>query len=107
MEPILIIVTALALALAVAMTIVVVVMLKQEKARSDARIEALTAMAGDAYVPPVGPVRSTAASFTKPVRPSRVPVQPTPRVASEPITLRENAASPADDDLEIRSSIAG
>jgi hypothetical protein len=107
MEPILIIVTALALALAVAMAIVVVVMLKQEKARSDARIEALSAMAGDLYVPPADPVRSTAVSFTEPVRASQVPVQSTPRVAPEPITLRENVVSPVDDDLEIRSSIAG
>src|SRR4051812_26811615 len=108
MEPILIIVTALALALAVAMAIVVVVMLKQEKARSDARIEALSAFAGDLYVPPAEPVRSTAASFAEPVRPARVPAQPAPRVAPEPITLRENVVSPVDDDdLEIRSSIAG
>ena len=108
MEPILIIVTALALALAVAMAIVVVVMLKQEKARSDARIEALSAMAGDLYIPPADPVRSTSVSFTEPVRASQVPVQSTPRVAPEPMTLRENVVSPVDDDdLEIRSSIAG
>jgi hypothetical protein len=106
MEPILIIVTALALALAVAMAIVVVVLLKQERARSDARIEALSAMAGELYAAPAEPLRSAAPSFVDPVRLSPAPVQPAARAAIEPITPRESVPSPADD-LEIRSSIAG
>jgi hypothetical protein len=106
MEPILIIVTALALGLAVAMAIVVVVMLKQERARSDARIEALSAMAGEFVAAPPEPLRSPEPASTEPVRPARLPVPPAVRAAAEPITLRDTVPQPADD-LEIRSSVVG
>lgn len=93
MEPILIAVTAVALAIAVAMAVVVMTMLRHERARSDARIEALSAMAGEPVAPSPQPLRTV---------PSR---REPARIVGEPIVSNEPAATA--DDLEIRPVVAG
>ena len=86
MDTILIIVTALALVMAAAMAVVVVTMLRYERARSDARVEALSALAAE-------PVHAYE------LRP------PASRKVSEPIVRREVAPRLVDD-LEIRPSVS-
>src|SRR4051812_19549155 len=124
MEPILIVVTALALAMAAAMAVVVVTMLRHERARSDARIEALSALAAEA-VPAAGePGRASThfapdqvAQWRDAVRPSLEsspslePAPASPRIVAEPIALGGTPSSRIDDvdvdDFEIRPSAAG
>src|SRR4051812_43279380 len=122
MEPILIVVTALALAMAAAMTVVVVTMLRHERARSDARIEALSALAAETMPTASEPrpasthfAAGQVAQWSEAVRPAREssaslePAHPSPRVVPEPIAIRETIAPPVPEleDLEIRSSVAG
>jgi hypothetical protein len=121
METILIVVTALAVAMAAAMAVVVVTMLRHERARSDARIEALSALAA---VEPAAAEQLRAsthfsaeqiAQWRDGVRPpgesspSFEPAHPTPRIVAEPIAIRETTLSTIDevDDFEIRPSVAG
>ncbi len=97
MQIILIVVTAIALAIAAGMAVVVVTMLRHERARSDARIEALNALAGEPII-------------NEAVRPSREPIHAPresirpARVVAEPLTLEETTDV---DDLEIRPGVAG
>jgi hypothetical protein len=121
MVTILIVVTALALAIAAGMAVVVVTMLRHERARSDARIEALGALA--AAEPTVtAPLRASThfspeqvAQWRDGVRPSQEsssslePAYPAPRIVAEPIAIRETTASTIDevDDFDIRPSVAG
>lgn len=123
METILIVVTAFALAMAAGMAVVVVTMLRHERARSDARIEALSALAAEsgpaAAEPPRASVHFAAeqvAQWREAVRPSPEPSAPvaesprrSPRIVAEPIAIRETASSIPDDvdDFEIRPSVAG
>jgi hypothetical protein len=121
MVTILIVVTALALALAAGMAVVVVTMLRHERARSDARIEALSVLAA-AEPTAAEPVRASAhfsadqiAQWREGVPPpgestsSFEPAHPAPRIVAEPIAIRETASSTSDevDDFEIRPSVAG
>jgi hypothetical protein len=130
MEPILIAVTVLALAVAAAMAVVVVTMLRHERARSDARIQALSAFAAETVPAAEEPGRASThfapeqvAQWRDAVRPSIGPSpsfepgRPSPRIVAEPIAIRETAASRIDDigldgdadvdDLQIRPSVAG
>jgi hypothetical protein len=126
MEPILIVITALALAMAGAMAVVVVTMLRHERARSDARIEALSALAAEPVPAAGAPERASThfapdqvAQWRDAVRPSREsspslePAHSSPRIVTEPIAIRETPASTIDDvdvdvdDFEIRPSVAG
>src|SRR5436190_2634850 len=122
MEPILIVVTALALAIAAAMAVVVVTMLRHEKARSDARIEALSALAAEAVPTAAEPRHALThfpadqvAEWREAVRPSREsspspePAHQSPRIVAEPIAIRETTPATIDDvdDFEIRPSVAG
>jgi hypothetical protein len=121
METILIVVTALALAMAAGMAVVVVTMLRHERARSDARIEALSTLAA-AEPTASEPLRASPhfsaeqiAQWREGTRPSREsssslePAHPAPRIIAEPIAIRETTSSTIDevDDFEIRPSVAG
>jgi hypothetical protein len=128
MEPILIVITAVALAMVAAMVVVVVTILRHERARSEARIEALNALAAETQ-PTAAETRHASTHFAadqvaqwrEAVRPSREsspslePAQPSPRIVAEPVALRETTSSTIDDidvdvdvdDLEIRPSAAG
>ena len=121
MEPILIVVTALALALAAAMAVVVVTMLRHERARSDARIEALSALAGETGPTTAEPSRASThfaaeqlAQWREAARPSRESaptvqaVHPSPRFVAAPTAVRETPSSTIDDvdDFEIRPAFA-
>ena len=86
MDTILIVVTALALTMAAAMAVVVATMLRHERARSEARVEVLNALAAE------------------PVRASEAPL-PASRMVSPSVVREERAARPMDD-LEIRPSLA-
>ena len=101
METILIVVTALAVAIAAGMAVVVVTMLRHERARSEARIEALSALAAESVPTSTEPVRGSThfaadqvAQWREAVRPSREtspsiePARPSPRVVAEPIVMR-------------------
>jgi hypothetical protein len=121
MNTILIVVTALALALAAGMAVVVVTMLRHERARSEARIEALSALAaepGDI----VQPVRASThfapdqvAQWREAVRPSRESTSPLDdashptRIIADRIAIPDASPSKLDDvdDFEIRPSVAG
>jgi len=130
MEPILIVVTVLALAIAAAMAVVVVTMLRHERARSDARIEALSALAAEPVLAAEEPGSASThfapdqvAQWRDAVRPSieaspsLEPARPSSRIVAEPIAIRETPASRIDDidldadgdvdDLQIRPSVAG
>jgi len=116
MEPILIVVTALALAMAAVMAVVVVTMLRHERARSDARIESLTALAAEPVLTAAEPPRASTHFAADQVAEWRagVSARPAPRVVAEPITIRETPSSTidyvgvdGDDDFEIRPSVAG
>jgi hypothetical protein len=96
MDTILLTVTALSLAMAASMTLIVVKLLRQERARSEARVAALGALASDAAIDP-------AIRPATPV-PRRLDVEPV--VSGQP---RARRSVPLDD-LEIRpsgSAIAG
>ena len=97
MDTILIVITALALAMAAGLAVVVAAMLRNERARHAARVEALSALAGepggvqfDAVPPALKAPRWAAAG-------SRV---------EEPMVMREPAIR-ADNELEIRPAVAG
>ncbi len=120
METILIVVTALALAMAAGMAVVVVTMLRHQRARSDARIEALSALAAAEPTAPEPLRESTHFSAEqiaqwRDARPSREsnsslePAYPAPRIIAEPIAIHETTAATIDevDDFEIRPSVAG
>ena len=121
METILIVITAVALAIAAGMAVVVVTMLRHERARSDARIEALSALAAETVPTAAEPLRASThfapeqvAQWREAVhsRESSSPVEPehrSPRIIAEPIAIRETNASPSNDvdDFEIRPSVAG
>jgi hypothetical protein len=95
MDTILLAVTVLSLAMAAGMAILVVAVLRQDRARSNARIAALGAMAGD---PVNDPARAAATVRPRTAAPPAVTVQPR---RSQAATL---------DDLEIRpmeSAVAG
>jgi hypothetical protein len=101
MDTILIAVTALALAMAAGMAIVVATLLRQERARSEARVAVLGEMAADAIDPT--PARHADAASVR--HPSIAP----------PMSLPSRAASAAAavsvprtiDDLEIRPAVNG
>ena len=115
----LIVVTALALILAAGMAVAVVTMLRHERARSEARIEALSALAYETgptiAEPRHGSTHFSAEQWREGVRPapeSAPALEPTyssPRIVAEPIAIRETAPSAIDevDDFEIRPSVAG
>ena len=124
MESILIVVTALAVAMAAGMAVVVVTMLRHERARSEARIEALSALAGEASPMAAEPVRPSAhfaaeqvAEWREAIRPSRessssLESARTPsHIIAEPVTIHETNSSTLDldevDDFEIRPGAAG
>jgi hypothetical protein len=88
MDTILLTVTALSLAMAASMTLIVVRVLRQERARSEARVAALGAMASDPVIAP-STGRTTPLTRRTPV----APVVSRPRHADPGIQL---------DDLEIR-----
>src|SRR6476646_9140820 len=121
MQPILIVVTAIALAMAAGMAVVVVTMLRHERARSDARIEALSALAAETGPAPE-PVRASThfpaeqvAQWREAVRPSgesAPPLQPvhrSSRIIAEPAAMHETPPIGDDevDDFEIRTAVAG
>jgi hypothetical protein len=118
MDIILIVVTALSLAIAVGMAIVVVTMLRQERARSDARIEVLSALAAEPMPAVAEPVhRSThfsaeqIAQWREGARPAErvaraAEPEPSPRVVAQPTVVRQVSDGSADD-LEIRPAVAG
>lgn len=122
METILIVVTAFALAMTAGMAVVVVTMLRHERARSDARIDALSALVAETAPAAAEPARASThfaaeqvAQWREAVGPSREPsrpVEPAPRspriVGAEPIAIRETTSSTDDvDDFEIRPPVAG
>ena len=122
METILIVVTALALALAAGLALVVVTMLRHERARSDARIEALSALAAGTGPIATEQVRASThfaaeqvAQWREAVRPSAEsspsfePARPAPRVVAEPMAISEVTSTVSDDvdDFEIRPAVAG
>lgn len=118
METILIVITALALIMAGGMAVVVVTMLRHERARSEARIEALSALAAEVAAEPVRPSAHFAAEqvaeWREAVRPPRQasPLEsihePT-RTVAEPVAIHETTVSTLDevDDFEIRPAVAG
>lgn len=100
MDTILIAVTALALAMAAGMAMVVATLLREERARSHARVAALGDMASDAVIDP--PARQ--AEHMNPRRPPVAPRAPSvARVAAAPAPF---APTPIDD-LEIRPTVRG
>lgn len=104
MDPILIVVTAIALAIAAAMAVVVVVMLRQERSRSEARIEALGALAAEPIAPDVPSHASP--RFSEHVdAPAREHVRRSPRIVPEPIGIDAAPEPPAD--LELRPAVVG
>jgi len=122
MNTILIIVTAVASAMAAGMAVVVVTMLRHERARSDARIEALSALAAESGPAAGEPARGSAhfaaeqvAQWREAVQPSRESNPPVEsarrpaRVVAEPIAIRETPSSATDaiDDFEMRPAVAG
>ena len=100
MDTILIAVTAVALAMAAGMAIVVATLLRQERARSDARVAALSELAADAVVD--SPARRPdAATLRSPSIETPTPGpahQPSAPVAFSPGTIA---------DLEIRPAVSG
>ena len=119
MDAILIVATSLSLAIAVGMAIVVVTMLRQERARSEARIEALSGLAADPMPAVEESVRRSAhfsaeqiaqwregARPADPLRRSVEPAEPSPRVAAQSTAVQQVAERSADD-LEIRPAVAG
>ena len=111
MDTILIAVTALALAMAAGMAIVVATLLRQERARSEARVAALGEMAAGAGEPPA---RHPEAAVMR--HPSIAPRVPAPaRAVSEHAASAPTLSAPratvraprAIDDLEIRPAASG
>lgn len=97
MDTILIVITALALAMAAGLAVVVATMLRNERARHAARVEALSALAGEPGGVQFEP--------TVPAFEARHRVSGTPRV-DQPLVMREPAVR-ADNELEIRPAVAG
>src|SRR5690348_11374425 len=95
MDTILIVITALALAMAAGLAVVVAMMLRNERARHAARVEALSALAGEPGGVQFPPPAFDAPSWATVAKP-----------AEEPLVMRE-AAARADNELEIRPAIAG
>jgi hypothetical protein len=95
MDTLLIIVTALSLAMASAMAVVVAKLLGDDRARSDARVAALRAMAADGSAPPVDYPR---APRTAPA----VGASPTARAPQANPATTSFRRRPVLDDLEIR-----
>jgi len=100
MDTILIAVTALALAMAAGMAIVVATLLRQERARSEARVAALGELAADAVVDP--PLRRPDAATLR--RPS---IAPPMTVSARQVSTPVASAPRAIDDLEIRPAVNG
>jgi uncharacterized protein (UPF0333 family) len=104
MDTVLLAVTVLSLAMAMAMAFIVVKLMREERARSEARVNALTAMAvGPAATAPVVPSQGAAETLVA-MRPARV-VAPPAHVEHVAV---ENA--PSVDDLDLRpaaESVAG
>ena len=97
MDTILIVITALALAMAAGLAVVVATMLRNERARHAARVEALSALAGE---PGGVQFEATPPAF-------EAPRWTTGRVRIEqPLVMRESAVR-ADNELEIRPAVAG
>lgn len=93
MDTILIAVTAVALAMTAIMAVIVVILLRQERARSEARVAALSALAAEA-----GDDRREAAR----------PQAAAPRLAGAPVELASTRSVVDDgDDLEIRPAVIG
>ena len=93
MDTILLAVTAVALAMTAIMAVIVVILLRQERARSEARVAALSALAAEA-----GDDRREAAR----------PQAAAPRLAAAPIELASTRAVVDDvDDLDIRPAVIG
>lgn len=101
MDTILIAVTALALAMAAGMAMVVATLLRQERARSEARVAALGEMAADEVI---DPPQARHPDATMPRRSAvAAPVSSPARTASAPTA----SAPTAIDDLEIRPAVSG
>jgi hypothetical protein len=122
MNIILMVVTALALAMAAGMAVVVVTMLRHERARSDARIEALSALAAEGGSAAAEPVHASAHFAAEQVAQWREAVRPARESSSslesahrparqivEPIATQETSSLALDDvdDFDIRPSVAG
>ena len=123
MNIILIVVTAFALTMAAGMAVVVVMMLRHERARSDARIEALSALAAETVPADAEPARASTHFAVEQVAQWRAAVRPSPEsssplesahrppriVGAEPIAIHETTSSESDDidDFEIRPPVAG
>ena len=114
MDTILIAVTAVALAMTATMGVILVTVLRQERARSEARVAALSAMAADVVDAHAEPI-SRQAFRPEPTRrdiaaprpaPTAIPVQ---RFSSAPpVQQFPDAAAVADvDDLEIDHGVSG
>jgi hypothetical protein len=105
MDTILIAVTALALAMAAGMAIVVATLLRQERARSDARVAALGELAADPLVD--RPARRPDAPVLH--RPSIAPPMSVPARPASPLAASAPSASTPRpiDDLEIRPAVNG
>src|SRR5689334_22870512 len=96
MDTILIVITALALAMAAGLAVVVATMLRNERARHAARVEALSALAGE----PGG------VQFEAPPAVEASRWATGGRQVEEPLMMRE-AAMRADNELELRPAVAG
>jgi len=97
MDTILIVITALALAMAAGLAVVVATMLRNERARHAARVEALSALAGE---PGCVQFEATPSTFEAPRWTAGGARVEEPLVISEP-------AMRADNELEIRPAVAG
>jgi hypothetical protein len=105
MDTILIAVTAVALAMTATMAIILVTVLRQERARSEARVAALSAMAADAIEDRPEPVQR-ALSHPEPARREAFAPRPEPT----PIPVQRFSEAPAVDDagdLEIHPAVSG
>lgn len=103
MDTILIAVTAVALAMTATMTVILVTVLRQERARSEARVAALSAMAADAIEDRPEPVHRTPALPEPPRREAFAP-----RPASIPVQrFTEGLAVEDADDFEIQPAVSG
>ena len=110
MDTILIAVTVLALAMTATMAVIVVAVLRQERARSEARVAALSAMAADASEAPrplshQEPLRQDV-MHAEPPREERV----SSRIVVSPGPVHRFSEEPLDDavdDFEIRPGVSG
>jgi hypothetical protein len=105
MDTILIAVTAIALALTATMVVILVTVLRQERARSEARVAALSAMAADAIEERPEPMPREVLHHG-PTR--RVVAAPRPEPTVTPIPqFSETPVVDDVDDLEIREGVSG